>query len=99
MNKSWSRRASGAGVAAGAMALVALMASGAAASPLFCGASRGLTADVAIQGAVDDARNSAQSEGFYGPCTLADDPQIFETFNDPYFGHIFRASVTVTCER
>jgi hypothetical protein len=99
MNLRWSRRA-GAGltVAAGAMALVMLVASPAAASPLFCGAGRGLTAQNAIQGAFEDAQSSAQSEGFYGACALAGEPQIFETFNDPNFGHIFRAQVTVSCE-
>jgi hypothetical protein len=99
MNQRWGRRA-GAGltVAAGAMAVVMLVAAPATASPLFCGAGRGLTAENAIQGAFDDAQNSAQSVGFYGACTLVGEPQIFETFNDPNFGHIFRAQVTVTCE-
>jgi hypothetical protein len=80
------------------MTAVMLFATPATASPLFCGAGRGLTAENAVQGALDDARNSAQSEGFYGACTLSGEPQIFETFNDPNFGHIFRAQVTVTCE-
>ncbi|MFI5893742.1 hypothetical protein ACIA5D_26925 [Actinoplanes sp. NPDC051513] len=99
MNPRWSRRA-GAGLAAagGATALVMLVASPATASPLFCGAGRGLTAQVAVQGAVDDAQSSAQSEGFYGPCALSGEPQIFEVFDDPYFGHLFRAQVTVTCQ-
>ena len=61
-------------------------------------AHRGLTAEVAVDGAFDDARNSAQSEGFYGACSLVGEPQIFEVFDDPYFGHIFRAQVTVSCE-
>ncbi|MEV0718433.1 hypothetical protein [Asanoa sp. NPDC050611] len=84
-------------VAAGALAAVALAASPAAACPVFCGASRGLTAQNAIDGALDDARNSAQSMGFYGECTLVEPPAIFETWTDPYFGHLFRASVQVTC--
>ncbi|MBB4764664.1 hypothetical protein ACFQFC_10690 [Amorphoplanes digitatis] len=98
MNLRWGHRA-GAGLAAtaGATALVMLVAGPAAASPLFCGAGRGLTAQNAVQGAFEDAQNSAQSEGLYGACTLAGEPQIFETFNDPYFGHLFRAQVTVTC--
>ncbi len=100
MKQSWSHRLrTGLGVATGSLALVALLASVASASPLFCGAGRGLTAEQAIQGAVDDAQVTAQSEGFYGPCTIADEPQIFETFDDPYFGHIFRAQLTVSCER
>lgn len=99
MKARWSRRAgAGLGVAAGALALVTLFASPAMASPLFCGAGRGLTAPVAIQGAFDDAQTSAQSEGFYGACTIVGQPQVFETFNDPYFGHLFRAQVTVSCE-
>jgi hypothetical protein len=84
--------------AAGGTALIMLVASPATASPLFCGAGRGLTAQNAIQGAFDDAQSSAQSVGLYGPCVLSGEPQIFEVFNDPNFGHIFRAQVTVTCE-
>lgn len=99
MNQRWGRRA-GAGltVAAGATAVVMLAASPAMASPLFCGAGRGPTAQNAIQGAFDDAQTSAQSEGFYGTCTMSGEPQVFETFNDPNFGHIFRAQVTVSCQ-
>ena len=97
MNLRWSGRARLV-AAAGATALVMLVASPATASPLFCGAGRGLTAQNAVQGAFEDAQTSAQSEGFYGACTLAGEPQIFEVFNDPYFGHIFRAQVTVSCE-
>ncbi|SNT64093.1 hypothetical protein SAMN05421812_11699 [Asanoa hainanensis] len=92
-------RHAGAGLAvvAGAMAFVALAASPAAASPVFCGAGRGLTAENAIWGAMDDAANSAQSMGFYGQCTLTEPAQIFEVFDDPRFGHLFRAQVLVTC--
>jgi hypothetical protein len=98
MKVNRGRRAGlGLAAAAGAMALVALAASPAAASPLFCGAGRGLTAQVAIQGAFWDAQGSAQSEGFYGECTVVGEPQIFESFDDPYFGHIYRAQLTVSC--
>jgi len=99
MNLHLGRRA-GAGLvaAAGATAVALLVASPAMASPLFCGAGRGLTAQTAIQGALDDAKITAESEGFYGACTLSGQPQIFETFNDPYFGHLYRAQVTVTCQ-
>lgn len=97
MTLRFSRAGAGVAVAAGAMALVALTAAPAVASPLFCGAGRGLTADVAIRGAVDDAQGSAQSEGFYGACTIVGEPAIFESTNDPRFGHIFRAQVTVSC--
>lgn len=84
--------------AAAVAALVATtapaMASG---SALYCGAARGLTADNAVQGAVDDARNSASGDGRF-QCELVGEPQIFETFDDPYFGHVFRASVTMECQ-
>jgi len=99
MKLRWSRRAgAGLAAAAGATALVMLVASPATASPLFCGAGRGLTAQNAIQGAFDDAQNTAQSEGFNGACTVSGEPQIFETFNDPHFGHLFHAQVTVSCQ-
>ena len=63
-------------VAAGGVALAVLAASPAAAGPLFCGAGRGLTAEVAIQGAFWDAQGSAQSEGYYGACTIVGEPQM-----------------------
>ncbi|HEY7271793.1 MAG TPA: hypothetical protein VH502_03590 [Actinoplanes sp.] len=99
MNLRPGRRA-GAGLvlAAGALTVVMLLGTPAMASPLFCGAGRGLTAQNAIQGALDDAQASAQAEGFYGACSTVGEPQIFETFDDPYFGHLFRAQVTVSCE-
>jgi hypothetical protein len=98
MRLKYSRRVgAGLAVAAGTVAMVALSASPAVASPLFSGASRGPTANIAIGGAFDDARNSAQSEGFYGACTIVGEPAVFETTNDPYFGHVFRAQVTVSC--
>ena len=37
--------------------------------------------------------------GFYGACTIVGEPQVFETFNDPNFGHVFRAQVQATCEQ
>jgi hypothetical protein len=99
MKRKWGRLAgSGLGVVAGSMTLVMLLGSpAAAASPVVCGAARGLTSSNAIQGAIDDAQVTAQSLGFYGTCTLTADPQVFESFNDPYFGHIFHAQVTATC--
>ena len=95
--RSIRRAGVGFALSAGATAALMLIASPAMASPVFCGAARGLTAQTAIQGALDDAQVSAQSEGFYGACVLVGQPQIFETFNDPRFGHLFRASVNVTC--
>jgi hypothetical protein len=100
MKLTWGRRAgAGLAVAAGSLALVTFAASPAMASPLFCGAGRGRTAAVAIQSAFGDAQNSAQSEGFYGACTIVGEPAIFETTNDRNFGHIFRASLNVSCQR
>ena len=83
---------------AGSLALVVVLASVAVASPLFDGGGRGPTDEVAIQSAFDDARITAQSVGFYGECTIAGEPQVFETFNDPNFGHVFRAQVSISCE-
>jgi hypothetical protein len=98
--KWFTRRRAGASlaVATGSMALMALAASPAAASPLFCGAGRGPTAQVAIQGAFWDAQGSAQAEGFYGECVIVGEPSIFETANDPNFGRVFRAVVNVACQ-
>ena len=83
---------------AGSVALVGLIASPALASPLFDGGGRGLTAHVAIQSALEDAQVTAQSVGFFGSCTIVGEPQVFETVNDPNFGHVFRAQVTASCE-
>jgi hypothetical protein len=100
MNVNWNRRfGAGLTVVAGAVAVVALTGSPAAASPLFTGGGRGLTAQVAIQSAVEDAQNTAQSVGFYGACAIVGEPAIFETRNDPNFGHVFRAQVDVSCRR
>jgi hypothetical protein len=82
-------------VGAAATAL-ALMASAASASGLWCGGGRGPTAEIAIQSAIDDARNSAAGEGLFD-CTLVGEPQVFETLNDPNFGHVFRAQVNMAC--
>ena len=82
-------------VAASAVVL-ALTASTAEASGLWCGAGRGLTAEGAIQGAIDDARTSASGSGLFD-CELVGEPEVFETFDDPYFGHVFRAQVNMAC--
>ncbi len=66
-------------------------------STVFTGGGRGLTADVAIQGAIDDAEVSASSEGLYD-CALVGDPQVFEVFDDPIFGHVFYAQVDMACD-
>ncbi|MEU7579891.1 hypothetical protein AB0B50_20075 [Streptomyces sp. NPDC041068] len=93
----WTAR--GGLLAAGTAAALLAVAVPATASTaaLYCGAGRGLTAESAIQGAVDDARNSASGDGRF-QCELVGAPQIFEVFDDPYFGHVFRASVNMSCE-
>ncbi len=98
MKLSWNHFA-GFAVAAGSIALMMQGAPTAAASPLFDGGGRGPTAEVAIRSALDDAQNTAQSVGFYGACTIVGEPQVFESFNDPNFGHVFRAQVQASCER
>jgi hypothetical protein len=84
-------------VGLGAAALAVLVATPAVASPIFCGGGAALTADLAVRSAFEDAQISAQSEGFYGPCRLVGEPETFEVFNDPYFGHRFFAQVNVVC--
>jgi hypothetical protein len=79
-----------------AVTVLALTASSASASMLWCGGGRGLTAQSAIQRAINDAEVSASGEGQFN-CELVGEPQVFETFNDPNFGHIFRAQVTMSC--
>jgi hypothetical protein len=81
--------------AAAATALI-LATSGANAADLWCGGGRGLTAESAIQRAINDAETSASGAGQF-TCELVGQPQVFETFNDPNFGHIFRAQVTMSC--
>jgi hypothetical protein len=85
-------------VTAGVMAIGALTASPAAASPVFDGGGLGPTAQNAVLSAFWDAQTTAQSVGFYGACTMVGEPQIFETFNDPHRGHVFRAQVRAVCQ-
>jgi hypothetical protein len=63
---------------------------------LFTGAGRGPTAEVAIRSARDDAATSASAEGLF-TCTPVGEPEVFESTNDPNFGHVFRAQATVSC--
>ncbi|MFD9880860.1 hypothetical protein ACFWZT_05305 [Streptomyces alboflavus] len=63
---------------------------------LFTGGGRGPTAAVAIQSAIGDAEASAGAEQLY-TCALVGEPLVFESFNDPNFGHVFRAEATVSC--
>jgi hypothetical protein len=63
---------------------------------LFTGGGRGLTAEVAIRGAIDDATVSAGAYQLY-TCTPVGQPQVFERFDDRYFGHVFFAQADVFC--
>ena len=63
---------------------------------VFTGAARSLTAEVAIQGAIEDAMISASAEQLY-TCTQVGAPRLFEHFDDPFFGHIFFAEADVSC--
>jgi ribosomal protein S12 methylthiotransferase accessory factor YcaO len=63
---------------------------------LFTGAGRGPSAEVAIRSAIDDAATSAGAYQLY-TCTPVGEPQVFESTNDPNFGHVFRAQATVSC--
>ena len=49
-----------------------------------------------IRRAIDDATTSASAYQLY-TCTLVGQPQVFESTNDPNFGHVFRAEATVSC--
>jgi hypothetical protein len=63
---------------------------------LFEGGGRGPTAEVAIRAAIDDAATSASAYQLY-TCNPVGEPQVFERFDDPNFGHVFRAQATVFC--
>lgn len=97
MLRSVGRRAGATLVATGAVMSVLGIASAPASSSgmLFDGGSSGPTAEVAIQGAIDDAAVSASAYGLYN-CTLAGEPQVFPRPNDP-FGRLFSAQVRVSC--
>jgi hypothetical protein len=80
----------------GVVASLAGVASADSDGKLFQGGGRGPTAEVAIQSAIDDAANSASAEQLY-TCTQVGEPEVFESTNDPNFGHVFRAMATVSC--
>jgi hypothetical protein len=82
---------------AGAVVSLPLASAGADSSGKeFLGGGRGPTAEVAINRAITDAEISASAEQLY-TCTPVGEPQVFETLNDPNFGHVFRAMATVSC--
>jgi ribosomal protein S12 methylthiotransferase accessory factor YcaO len=63
---------------------------------LFEGGGRGPNAEVAIRSAIDDAATSASAYQLF-TCTPVGEPQVFESTNDPNFGHVFRSQATVFC--
>lgn len=86
-----------AAVASTAAALLAVSATPAAATAKqFTGGGRGTTAATAIQSATWDAEASAGAEQLY-TCVPYGEPSVWESFNDPYYGHVFRAEVTLSC--
>lgn len=85
-----------AGVAVSVLAVGAPPATADSSAKLFLGAGRGLTADVAIQGAIWDAEASAGAEQLF-TCALVGEPTVFESTDDPTFGHVFRAMVELSC--
>ena len=90
------------GMLAATGVLVSLLAVSAPAAPadprgmLFTGGGRGPTAEVAIRRAIEDATISASASQLY-TCTPVGRPQVFESTNDPNFGHVFRAEATASC--
>lgn len=83
-------------VAATAAALVAVGTPAMAAeSPVFNGFGRAMTAQRAVDKAIDDAENSASSEGLFD-CGLIAQPIVWAP--DPSRGEVsFTASVDMTC--
>ncbi len=66
-----------------------------AAAMLWCGGGYGLTPDVAVSSAIDDAEISASSNGQF-TCTLVGEPEVFLTHNQ-YRGDFYSASVLMSC--
>jgi len=94
--RSVGRRTGATLAVTGVVASLAGVASADSDGKLFQGGGRGPTAEVAIQSAIDDAANSAGAEQLY-TCTQVGEPEVFESTNDPNFGHVFRAMATVSC--
>jgi hypothetical protein len=94
------RRTGGTLAATGALAALLALASPAALADssgmLFTGGGRGPSAEVAIHRAIEDATVSASASQLY-TCTQVGEPQVFESTDDPNFGHVFRAEATVSC--
>jgi hypothetical protein len=81
---------------AGAVLSIAAPAAADPSGMLFTGGGRGLTAETAIRAAIEDATVSAGAYQLY-TCTPVGEPQVFERFDDPNFGHVFRAQADVFC--
>ncbi|MGH3240458.1 MAG: hypothetical protein ACRDNL_08750 [Spirillospora sp.] len=79
------------------LAVVASPAAAASSSVLVDGGGYGPTRPIAIDAALDDARTTAQSIGYYGTCVIVGDPQVFFDPADPY-GRFYRAQVQASCE-
>jgi hypothetical protein len=85
------------GTAVAALAVAAPPALASSPSSMeFLGGGRGPTAEVAIQHAIWDAQTSASAYQLF-TCTPVGEPSVFETVNDPNFGHVFRAMASVSC--
>jgi ribosomal protein S12 methylthiotransferase accessory factor YcaO len=84
------------GVAVSLLGVAASPAPASSSGMLFDGGGRGPTAEIAIRRAIGDAAVSASAYQLY-TCTQVGEAQVFETLNDPNFGHVFRAQVTVFC--
>lgn len=82
---------------AGATALMMFAASPASASLIFCGGGRGPTPEAAVDAALWDAKTSAESMGFYGPCTIIGEPVVGKGSNP--WAEFYRASLNATCEQ
>ncbi|WP_067459856.1 hypothetical protein [Actinomadura macra] len=69
----------------------------AAGSVLVDGGGYGPTRQTALDAALEDAHATAQSIGYYGPCTTIGEPQVFFDPADPY-GRYYRAQLQANCE-
>jgi hypothetical protein len=95
------RRIAAAVVAAagtGALSLLGVAPASASDSGLFSFATYRRTAEMAVSEAVGMAEEAAREAGFAGECTVVR-VVVTEIPNDPYRGHIFNASATVSCLR
>jgi hypothetical protein len=83
-------------VACTGLFLAAASASAGGAAKLFTGGGYGTTPELAIQSAIEDAKNSASAEQLY-TCVLVGEPQTFGPRPGPKGGVRFTAEATVSC--